>query len=82
MVWDWVIQLLIAIAVSVAAYLITPKPKGPQAESAKDLEAPVAEAGKPMPKVWGTLTIKGINLLWYGDKNVREFEVKTGGGKK
>jgi len=82
MVWDWVVQLLIAIAVSIVANLILPKPKGPKAESAKDLEAPVAEAGKPMPRVWGTMTIKGINLLWYGDKNVREFEVKTGGGKK
>jgi len=82
MVWDWVVQLLIAIAVAVVANLIMPKPKGPQAESAKDLEAPVAEAGKPMPRIWGTMTVKGINLLWYGDKNVREFEVKTGGGKK
>jgi len=82
MVYQWVIQILIAIAISVAAQLILPKPKGPKTESAKDLENPVAEAGKPMPRVWGTLTVKGINLLWYGDKNVREFEVKTGGGKK
>lgn len=77
----WIIQILIAVAVSVAAYLIMPKPKGPKAEAAKDLENPEANANKPIPKVWGTLTVKGLNVMWFGDKAVREFEVKTGGKK-
>lgn len=72
----WIVQLLIAVAVSVVSYLITPKPKQPSGVT-KDLEAPVAEAGKPIPKVWGTLTIKGVNVLWYGDKSVREYKVKA-----
>lgn len=83
MVWNFVVQFLIAIAVSIVAYLITPKPKGPASPAAADLENPVAESGKPVPKYWGTGTIKGLNVLWFGDKNVREYEVKTeGGGKK
>lgn len=78
MIYQWVIQLLIAIAVTVVAYLITPKPK-PQSQATKDLENPVAEANKPIPKLWGTMIVKGLNVLWFGDKSVREYEVKTGG---
>lgn len=81
MVWDWIVQILIAIAVSVAAYLILPKPKGPKPEAARDLENPVADPNKPMPRVWGTHIVKGLNVLWFGDKGVREFEVKVGGKK-
>jgi hypothetical protein len=77
MVYNWVIQLLIAVAVAVVSYIITPKPKGPQSAATKDLENPVAEAGKPVPKIWGTMTVKGVNVLWFGDKSVREYEIKT-----
>lgn len=78
---DIIIQILIAVAVTAAAYLIMPKPKGPKTDTVKDLENPVAEANKPMPKVWGTMIVKGLNVLWFGDKNVREFEVKVGSKK-
>jgi len=76
MIYQWVVQLLIAIAVAVVSYLITPKPKQPSATT-KDLENPVAEADKPIPKIWGTMTVKGVNVLWFGDKNVRAYKVKT-----
>jgi len=80
MVWNFVVQLIIAIALAVISYLITPKPKGPQSAASKDLESPTAEADKPIPKFWGTMIIKGPNLLWYGEKSMREYEIKTGGG--
>ena len=74
---DWIIQLIIAIVMQVVSYALTPRPKQPKPEAARDLEAPVAEAGKPMPVVFGTVTVKGLNVLWYGDKAVREYDVKV-----
>jgi len=81
MIYNWVVQLIIAIALAVVSYLIAPKPKQPST-TAKDLENPVAEAGKPIPKVFGTMIIKGVNVLWYGEKSIREYEIKVGSGKK
>ena len=77
MIWNWVAQLLIAVAVSVVSYLIAPKPKTPKPDSAKDLENPTAEAGRPCTVLFGTVTIKGGNILWYGDKGRRDYEVKA-----
>ena len=70
----WV-TLLISIAINVVAYLIMPKPKVAKPEAAKDLENPTAEAGRPIPVVFGTITVKGLNVLWFGEKKTREFEV-------
>lgn len=75
------VQLLVGLALNIVAYLIMPKPKGPKPDEVQDLEDPVAEQGKPIPVVWGSLTVKGLNILWFGDKEtiMREYE---GGGKK
>lgn len=72
----WIIQIIIAIAVSYVAYLLAPKPKQPKHEAA-DLEFPTVSAGRPIPVVFGTLTVKSPNVLWYGEKRVRQYEVKA-----
>lgn len=71
----WFIPLLLAIVFNVVAYLLMPKPKREQPPEAQDLDNPVAEAGKPIPVVFGTVTVKGLNVLWYGDKNKVTFTV-------
>lgn len=78
----WWIGLLVGLALTVVAYLIMPKPKPPKPPAAKDMENPTAEAGRPIPVVFGTITVKGGNLLWFGEKQLVERKVKTGGGKK
>lgn len=78
----WWVSLLIGLAINVIAYLIMPKPKPPKPPAAKDLEDPTAEAGRPMPVVFGTLTVKSPNIIWYGEKKTIETEKKEGGGKK
>ncbi len=77
MIWNWVAQLLIAVAVSAVSYLITPKPKSPKPDHAKDLENPTASAGRVAPVIFGTITVKGLNILWYGDKGRRDYEVEA-----
>jgi len=78
MIWNWVAQLLIAVLVSVVSYLIAPKPKQPKPAMAKDFENPTAEAGRPCTVVFGTIIVKGLNILWYGDKGRRDYTVKQG----
>lgn len=67
--------LAVTVALAVVSYLLTPKPKAPKPESVKDLEDPTSEAGRPVPVAFGTITIKGLNLLWYGDKSKRTYKV-------
>jgi predicted phage tail protein len=71
----WFVWLLVAIAFQVVAFLLAPKPKKQQPPETKDLDNPVAERGKPVPVVFGTLTVKGLNVLWYGDKQFVKYKV-------
>lgn len=73
----WFVPLLVAVALQVVAYLILPKPKQPKPPAAKDMENPTAEAGRPLPVVFGTITIKGLNVVWFGEKFKRKKKVKA-----
>lgn len=73
---SFLIMFLVAVAVSYVAYLLAPKPKTPKQEAA-DLQEPTVSAGRPIPVVFGTMTVKSPNVLWYGEKRVREYEVKA-----
>jgi len=73
----WFIPLLIGLVLQVVAYLLMPQPKQPKPPAVQDADDPVAEAGKPIPVVFGTLTVKGINLMWFGDKLKNVFKVKA-----
>lgn len=66
----WV-QLLIGLALSVVSYVLMPKPKAPKPPQASDFDSPTADRGRPVPVVFGSVRVKGVNILWYGDKEVR-----------
>lgn len=68
---------LISLALNVASYLLTPKPKAPTPEAAKQLEDPTAEAGKEIGVVFGDLIITDPNVLWFGEKSIRTYSVKV-----
>jgi hypothetical protein len=71
------VQIAIAIALAVVSYLIMPKPKAPKPEAVKDLDNPTAEAGRPKPVVFGSITVKGLNFLWSGDKGKSTYKVDS-----
>ncbi|WP_242137002.1 hypothetical protein [Sphingomonas sp. TREG-RG-20F-R18-01] len=73
----FLIPILISIALSVISYLITPKPKAPKPEAAKDMDNPTSEAGREMPVIFGSMTMKGLNVLDFSEKNIRSYEVKS-----
>ena len=72
----WFIPLLLAIAFNVIAYLLTAKPKKTKPEAAKDMENPTADAGRPIPVVFGTVTVKGLNVLHFSDKASHSFDLR------
>lgn len=71
----YLVQILVAMAISVIAYALMPKPKQAKPAAVQDMESPTASAGREIPVVFGRVTVKGVNLLWYGDKNYVEYEV-------
>lgn len=62
----WAIQIIIAVVMAVASYLLTPKPKGPASPKAQDIDAPTVDAGRSIPVVFGRVRVKSPNLLWMG----------------
>lgn len=67
----------LALASLALSLLLAPRPKAPKPEAAKDLEDPTAEAGRPIPVAFGSPTIKGLNLLWSGEKSLKTSKVKA-----
>jgi hypothetical protein len=70
----WFIVVAIAVAVAAVALVLMPRPKTPKPDAMNDLENPTAEAGRPIPVVFGTITVKGVNVLWFGDKDSRTYK--------
>lgn len=70
-------QLLVGIVLMVLAFAIMPKPKPAQPEASRDLDNPTAEAGRPIPVVFGTLYVKGGNVIDYMDKGKRDRQVRV-----
>jgi hypothetical protein len=73
----WWVLVLVAVALTAVQFLLMPKPKASKPEQVKDLEDPTSEAGRPVPVPFGTITIKGLNFLWYGEKSKRTYKVKA-----
>ena len=55
--WEYLVVLLISVIISVA---LAPKPTQPKPASLADFDIPVAEEGKEIPVVFGTVDIKGF----------------------
>lgn len=69
--------LAIAVALLVISYALIPKPKQAKPGAVQDLDNPTAEAGREIPVIFGTITVKGLNVLDFGEKSIRSYEVKS-----
>lgn len=65
----------------IVSYVLMPKPKQPKPPSVDDIKAPTTDAGRPIPLVFGSMTIKGVNLLGEWDKEIRTRKSSAGGKK-
>lgn len=55
--------------------LLQPKAKQPKPDAVQDLEDPTADAGRPIPVAFGTIMIKGLNVLHFGDKSRKREKI-------
>jgi hypothetical protein len=71
------VLLAIVVALLVISYAIMPKPKQPKPGAVQDLDNPTAEAGREIPVIFGTITVKGLNVLDYSEKSINSYQVKS-----
>lgn len=67
--------ILISIAINIVVALVMPRPKQDLPSNAREFQEPTADAGRPIPVVFGTVTVKSSNVLWYGEKSMNEYEI-------
>ena len=72
----YIVFLIIVIIVAVA---LQPKPPGVKPATLSEVDAPTAEQGKPVPKVFGTIVVQSPNIVWYGDLSYTK--IMSEGGK-
>lgn len=70
-------QLVIALVMMVISYLIMPRPKSSSSTDTNSMDDPKASAGSPIKVIFGTITVKDPNVLWYGDKSTHTYKVKA-----
>lgn len=75
MPFNFLVQLLIGLALSFISYLLAPRPKTAKPNEVQELESPTAEAGRPQPVVFGTVLIESPNILWYGEKRTEKKDL-------
>ena len=73
----YLVVIVVAARVSVA---LAPKPPAPTPACLPAGEAPTPEEGRPIPVVFGTVLLRGANVVWYGDLEAEPIRKK--GGKK
>lgn len=74
------LQLVILVVSYIISAALAPKPPKPKPAALEDFDIPVAEQGRPIPVVFGTMLVTGPNVLWYGD--LRTTSIQSKGGKK
>ncbi len=74
--------LLAYVLLTLISELLRPKPRLEDAKAAglDDFKFPTATEGRSIPLVWGTVRLKGPNVVWYGDLEqvAVKKKVKTG----
>lgn len=65
------LNLIVLVLATVISYLLRPEVKQ-ENPSFDNMEDPVADAGMPIPVVFGTMQVKRLNVIWWGEKERTE----------
>lgn len=74
----WIAFALLGALTAISIALM-PKPAEPPPASLSDFDAPTAEEGRAIAWVFGTVYVKGPNVVWYGDLRTTPIKSKGGG---
>ena len=72
----WFVQLIIGLAFLVASYLLAPKIKKSKGPAFEDPEDPQAEAGIPIPILFGRKRKRALNCIALADKSKTTKKVR------
>lgn len=61
----FLLQLIVGFGLQLLSFLFRPKPKQ-QTKPQQDIKRPTADAGRPIPVVFGSVQIKDPNCLYFG----------------
>lgn len=83
---QFAVYFAVLIVSSILSALLAPKPPKPKPASLEDFDVPTADEDRDIPVVFGTVTVTGPNVVWYGNLSARAIKKKVGGffgiGKK
>lgn len=74
-----IIALILMIIAMILSLVLRPKPIPPFAAQLSDFHVPTADAGRPVPVIFGTVLIKGPNVVWYGDLSAEPIPAPQSG---
>lgn len=77
---DWVYYVYVLIAAYVISAALAPKPVQPKPAALEDFDLPTAEQGREIAVIFGTVTVTGPNVVWYG--NLRSEAITSPSDKK
>lgn len=73
---DPLTQFIIGMGLQIVGNLFMPKPEKPKKPSMEDFKEPTSDPARPIPVIFGTVEVKGLNALWSGDKAMGRRDVK------
>lgn len=74
----WWVQLILLVVSYIVSAALAPKPPKPKPAALEDFDIPIAEQGRPIPVIFGTVLVTGPNVLWYGDLRTTAITSKSG----
>lgn len=72
------IPFLVAVALQVVAYILTPKPQQPGVKPDEFSNVPTVQEGASIPVLFGTRTITSASVTWYGDLKTQAIKEDAG----
>ena len=80
--WEalYIIYAIILIATIAASFLMRPKgPPPPKPATLDEIQVPLAEEGKELTVVFGTVIVEAPNVVYYGNLTSTPVRKKAGG---
>jgi hypothetical protein len=74
-----IIAMILMLIAAIMAAVYKPKIVPPFAAGLSEFTVPRAEAGNPIPVIFGTVRLKGPNVVWYGDKQAEPIPAPSTG---
>lgn len=70
------VQIFLLVVSLIVSYALRPKPVIPKPASLGDFDIPMAELGRAVPVVFGTMVLRSPSVIWYGDLRTTAIKKK------